>query len=653
MIDRDTIDRIMATADIIDVLSEFITLKQAGANYRGLSPFTNEKTPSFMVSPSKGIYKCFSSGKGGNVVTFLMEHEKISYPEALRYLAKKYNIEIQEKELTAEDVQQRNKRESLLATVEFAAKQFIEWLWDRDEGKAIGLSYFKERGMNHATIKKFQLGYSLEGRDAFTKLAIDKGYKLEYLLETGLSKKKEDSNNPFDGFIGRVIFPIHGISGQVIGFGGRSLRKDAKAKYLNSPASDIYNKSNVLYGLYFAKKSITTEEKCYLVEGYTDVISMHQSGIENVVASSGTALTKEQIRLLKRFTKNITVIYDGDKAGIKAALRGIDLILEEGLNTKVLLLPEGEDPDSFARSRSASEFKQFILENETDFISFKTKLLIDEAKDDPIQRATLIKDIVKSIAAIPDGITRSVYLRECSKMLDIGEDILYTEIQKILRNKIEDYSKRVGKEQYKSEQYRSDPAGQEKAGQGAVKTIQADEHKHEKDLIQLILIHGNKKVLNEKNEEVKVFDIILEELGDEIQFQHPLCKTIYNDIVSYYNDFGTIDDKSFTMNEESAISSFAVDLLTSNYQLSKIWDEAEKVFDNTSNAKLGSAIPTIITGFKNKQVQRMLKSTQEELALAQQNNNDENVDHCMRKYMILLELHKQISKELGERVIIR
>ena len=645
MIDRETIDRIFATADIVEVLGDFVKLKRAGSNFRGFSPFTNEKTPSFFVSPSKGIYKCFSSGKGGNVVNFLMDHEKITYPDALRYLAKKYNIEIQEKELTAEQIQERNERESLIAVVDFAAKQFSEWLWNRDEGKAIGMGYFKERGINHTSIKKFQLGYSPEQRDAFTKLAIDKGYKLDFLSKTGLTIDKGDYQ--FDRFAGRVIFPIHALSGQVIGFGGRILKKDDKmAKYLNSPESDIYHKSHVLYGLFFAKKNILTEDRCYLVEGYTDVISMHQAGIENVVASSGTALTKEQIRLISRFTKNITVLYDGDEAGIKASLRGIDLILEEGLNVKVLLLPDGEDPDSFTHSHSTEEFKQFILENETDFIRFKTKLLINDAKDDPVKKATLITDVVRSIASIPDGITRSVYLQECSRLLEIGEELLYTEAQKIRRSKLQEQSKRVGRDSFVP----PEPTMGGKSSQKIQPTAK-DEFKHEKDVIQLLLNYGNKKILNEKEEEVKVCDIIFEELGEEPDFRNPLCREIYNQIVFQYQDFGKIDERSFTMHEQGNISSFIVDLLTSNYQISKIWADAEEVFDNNSDAKLGSAIPTILTAFQNITVQRMIKKTQDELAVAQNNKNDEAMDHCLQKYMILKELSNQINKALGERVI--
>ncbi|HJX71853.1 MAG TPA: DNA primase, partial [Bacteroidales bacterium] len=436
MIDHATIDRIFSTADIVEVIGEFVNLKRSGQNYKGLSPFTNEKTPSFFVSPAKGIFKCFSSGIGGNVVTFLMEHEKLSYPEALKYLARKYNIEITEKEVTGEELQKKDDRESMLALNLFAQKYYSENLYNTEEGRAIGLSYFHERGFRDNIIVKFQLGYSREQKDAVTRSAINNGYKLEYLLKTGLSIQKEDYQ--FDRFHGRIIFPIHGLSGQILGFGARILKSDEKtAKYLNSPESDVYHKSNILYGIYFARQSIIKNDKCFLVEGYTDVISMFQAGIENVVASSGTSLTTEQIRLIKRFTKHVTVLYDGDDAGIKASLRGIDLILEEGLNVKVVLFPEGEDPDSFARNKSATEFTDFIRNSESDFITFKTRLLVKDSKSDPVKRATLITDVVRSIAVIPDGITRTVYIRECSRMLDIDERMLYAEIRKIRRKKAE------------------------------------------------------------------------------------------------------------------------------------------------------------------------------------------------------------------------
>jgi DNA primase len=437
MIDQATVERIHEASKFVEVVSEFVTLKKRGVNYIGNCPFHNEKTPSFTVSPSKEIFKCFGCGKGGNSVHFIMEHESISYVEALRYLANKYHIEIQEKELSPEEISLHTDRESMLVLNSYAQKYFSTILHQHQEGKSIGLTYFKERGFRQDIIDKFQLGYCLEERDAFTKEALKNGYKKEYLVKTGLTF--EGDNNYFaDRFRGRVMFPVHSLSGKVVAFGGRVLKTEAKtAKYLNSPESEIYHKSNELYGIYFAKQSIVKSDCCYLVEGYTDVISMHQAGIENVVASSGTALTAGQIRLIRRFSTNITVIYDGDAAGIKASIRGIDLLLEEGMNVKVLLLPDGEDPDSFARKQNASELIAYINQNQTDFIGFKTKLLLEDAGKDPVKKALLITDIVKSIAIIPDNIIRSVYVRECSKMLDIEESVLYNEINRISKNKKE------------------------------------------------------------------------------------------------------------------------------------------------------------------------------------------------------------------------
>ena len=424
MIDKETVDRIFASANIVEVISDFVQLKKKGVNYQACCPFHNEKTPSFVVSPSKGLFKCFGCGKGGNAVTFVMEHENMTYPEALKYVAKKYGIEVAERELTPEEERRNDDRESMMVVSSYAAEYFAKTLHETPEGQNIGIAYFRERGFSDATILAFGLGYCPGGGDTFTRQALKEGYKEEFLAATGLTIKREDGTY-YDRFSTRVIFPIHGISGRVIAFGGRTMRTDKKvAKYLNSPESEIYHKSDVLYGLYQAKRAITQEDCCILVEGYTDVISMHQSGIENVVASSGTSLTEGQIRLISRFTKNVTVIYDGDSAGIKASLRGIDMILREGLNVRVVLLPDGDDPDSFARKHNATELRDFILGHEEDFISFKTRLLLDEAQGDPLKKAALISDIVQSISVIPDAITRSVYTRECAKQMEIDEQVL-------------------------------------------------------------------------------------------------------------------------------------------------------------------------------------------------------------------------------------
>jgi DNA primase len=645
MIDRETVDRIFATADIVEVVSDFVKLKKSGSNYKGLSPFSSEKTPSFFVSPGKGIFKDFSSGMGGNVVKFLMEVEKLSYPEALRYLAKKYNIDIQEKEVTAEEIQEKNERESLIEVSSFAQKQFTEWLWHRDEGKAIGLSYFKERGFRDQIIEKFQLGYSLESRDAFTKVALEKSYKLDYLSKTGLTIDKGDYK--FDRFAGRVIFPIHSLSGQIIGFGGRVLKKDDKtAKYLNSPESEIYHKSNILYGMFFAKNDINKLDKCFLVEGYTDVISMHQAGITNVVASSGTALTVEQIRLVKRFTKNITVLYDGDPAGIKASLRGIDLILEEGMNVKVLLLPDNEDPDSFSRSHSSTEFTEFIEKNESDFIRFKTKLLIKDAENDPVKRATLIIDIVRSIAVIPDAIVRSVYLRECSKLMDIDEAILYEETFKIRRNKADEAEKR-----YRPE---ISPATFQKKPQPQVNINFGKDYKHEYEIIRALLNFSNQELFPGYEESPMIGKYIVDEIrADEMEFQHPVYRRIFALIADFIDKKMKIDSNYFIMHDDVEISSVTVDMLTEGYddKMSKIWSKKDVTLE-TEEMKLKLVVPELIISFKNRIVLDLIRETHDEIKHAQELNESQSIDLIIRKLQILNELKRNISKKLGDRIIL-
>jgi len=517
MIDQNTIDRIFERADIVEVISEFVQLKKAGANYKGLSPFTNEKTPSFMVSPAKGIYKDFSSGKGGNVVGFLMEHEKLSYPDALRYLAKKYNIEIIEKERTTEEIRQENVRESLLVLTAFAQKYFTSNLYSY-QGKAIGLKYLNERSIREDTIQKFLLGYSLDIRDAFSNEALIKGFKKEYLIKTGLSLEKNSSL--LDRFAGRIIFPIHGLSGNVQGFGGRTLRsgKDV-AKYINSPESDIYHKSKIVYGLYFAKKAVVNADKCFLVEGYTDVISMHQAGIENVVASSGTALTIEQIRLIKRFTQNITIIYDGDEAGIMASFRGIDLILEEGLNVRAVLLPEGEDPDSFSKKLNAAGLKEYISTHERDFISFKSELLKKDTLHDPVKKANLITDIVRSISVIPSNINRTVFIKECAIQLDVDEKILYAEVNKLRRKVFEKNwnTQTPGRVAWDIPVQPSVPAFIDEV---------YSEHE-ERDIIYFLLKFGNEilRLSGDYNVELNVAQFIIREIkNDNLEFKNLIYK---------------------------------------------------------------------------------------------------------------------------------
>jgi DNA primase len=645
MIDQATIEKIFETADIVEVISEFVQLKKAGTNFKGLSPFSNEKTPSFMVSPSKGIYKDFSSGKGGNVVGFLMEIEKLSYPDALRYLARRYNIQLVEKERTEEEVQQDSERESLLVVSSYAQKYFSNNLLNSAEGKAIGYKYLMERGVREDTIEKFQLGYSFNERDAFSLEAKKNGYKPEYLVKTGLSIDKNGSL--FDRFAGRVMFPIHGISGSVIGFGGRTLRSDKDtAKYLNSPESEIYYKSKVLYGLFFAKKAIVNSEKCYLVEGYTDVISMHQAGIENVVASSGTALTVEQIRLIKRFTQNITIIYDGDEAGIKASFRGIDLVLEEGLNVRVLLLPDGEDPDSFSKKHSAAELKDFIKENEKDFISFKSQILLKDTVNDPIKKANLINDIVRSISVIPQGITRAVYLRECSTLLEVDENVLLTELNKIRRKT----------EESKWSSRTPERAALDAPAQPLLPSFVDEiysEHE-ERDIIYFLLKFANEKLRlpAENNAEISVAEYIIREVkNDNLEFKNLIYKKVFEEISRKIEKGEKIEEKTFTYSEDKMISELAVEIFTSRYEISKVWKRKDTYIE-LPGENLGTEVPKTVLAYKNKIIMIALG----ELYIKMKNTDSETeagkITDIQKQVMNLNEIKRVISKDLGERTII-
>jgi DNA primase len=644
MIDYNTIQKIIDTAEITEVVQDFVSLKKRGVNYLGLCPFHNEKTPSFTVSPSKGIYKCFGCGKGGNPVNFIMEHEHLGYPEALKYLAKKYNIEVVEKELTAEEIQEQNERDSLLVVTKYANTYFQEKLHKNTDGRAIGLSYFKERGFRDDVIEKFELGYSLDVKDALTIAAKEKGYKLDFLEKTGLTIVNENGN--FDRFRGRVIFPIHGLSGNVIGFGGRILKKDVKAaKYLNSPESDIYHKSKVLYGMFFAKKSITQLDKCYLVEGYTDVISMHQAGIENVVASSGTSLTVDQIRLIKRFTPNVTIIYDGDAAGIKASLRGIDLVLEQGLNVRVLLLPEGEDPDSFAKSHSATELIGFIEKNEEDFITFKTRLLFNEAKNDPVKKANLISDIVRSIAVIPDTIVRTVYIKECSDILEIDEKVLYGEINKIRRKNYDNESKKV-----------ISPDENFKTAFPAVPSFVDDVYSEsqEKEIIRLLLHYGNHILYSYQEDKydeprnVSVAEYTIHEiLNDDLEFKNLVYKQIFQEYLDAINSENTLDEKHFIYHPEPQISKLAADLLSSSYTLSKIFKKGGAHIE-TEDMKLKQIVPETIIAYKRKILEIAQKDSSEKLKVAQENKiSTEEMNSIQKEFMQITSVISAISKDRG------
>lgn len=543
MISKNTIDKVYDQMRVEEVIGDFVQLRKAGSNYKGLSPFSNERTPSFMVSPVKQIWKDFSSGKGGNAIAFLMEHEHFTYPEAIRYLAKKYNIEIEETELSNEEKQQADEKESLYIVSEYAQRYFSEVLTETEQGKAIGMTYFKERGFTEETIKKFRLGYSPDEWTAFTDTALSKGYKLEFLEKTGLTIVKDDRK--FDRFKGRVMFPIHSMSGRVLGFGGRILTQDKKAaKYLNSPESDIYHKSQVLYGIYHAKQAIAKADNCFLVEGYTDVIQLHQKGIENVVASSGTALTPEQIRLINRLTSNVTILYDGDSAGLRASLRGVDLILEQGMNVRICTFPEGEDPDSFARKTAYEDLVLYLEENAVDFIRFKASLLMQEAKNDPVKKAEVVRDIVESISKISDLIKQELYIKECSAIMDISEDVLFSTLSQILKKEQREEQKKEKMKRTSLEVIRT----KEEQNKLFVNHLEVLEH----DLVKYLLLHGDEthtftdiilKVDEEGNikeqeiqQELKIYEkIYLELQEDEIHFANPFFKDIYARLIAEFN----------------------------------------------------------------------------------------------------------------------
>lgn len=640
----------MNAAQILDVVSDFVTLKKRGVNYVGLCPFHDERTPSFSVSPAKGICKCFSCGKGGNAVNFIMEHEQMSYYEALKYLAKKYNIEVVEKELTSEEIAQRNDRESMLAVNKFAQQYFTSLLFDSSEGRNVGLAYFHERGFRDDVIRKFQLGYSLEQRDAFTVAALSKTYKKEFLVKTGLSIERE-GGSPFDRFWGRVMFPVHSLSGNVVAFGGRILRKDDKtAKYVNSPESEIYHKSNELYGIYFAKQAIVKYERCFLVEGYTDVLAMHQAGIENVVASSGTSLTKGQIRLIHRFTENVTVLYDGDAAGIKASIRGIDMLLEEGLNIKVVLLPQGEDPDSFAKSQDATQFIDYIKKHQTDFIRFKTSLLLDEAGSDPIKRAALIGDIVRSIAIIPDRVIRSVYVKECSTLLETDEKLLYAEIGKYQNGRSFQNSDRVtivksNEEALSLHEVTYQPTACEE---------------EERNIIRYLIRYGERPLYTKPDEMhegestsiISVARYFLSELAhDHLSFSNPLYARILNEIEAHIDDPSFVAESYFVQHHDPEISRLSSDLVADRYVLSKLFANNPSVV--TDSDRLMESVPRVMFEYKNKIVLLSLNEKMLALKHANEEHNEELERRLMNEISQLNYIKSQLSKILGERIILK
>ncbi|HEY9184180.1 MAG TPA: DNA primase [Salegentibacter sp.] len=603
MISKTTIDNVFETARVEEVIGDFVQLKKSGSNFKGLSPFSDERTPSFMVSPVKQIWKDFSSGKGGNVVAFLMEHEHFTYPEAIKYLAKKYGIEIEETQQSDEQKVQANERESMYLVSEFANKYFQKILHKTDPGKAIGLSYFKERGFTSETIKKFELGYCLDEWDAFTKEALAEGYKLEFLEKTGLSIVKGEKQ--FDRFKGRVMFPIHSMSGRVLGFGGRILSNEKKAaKYLNSPESEIYHKSKVLYGINYAKQAIAKEDNCFLVEGYTDVIQFHQTGIENVVSSSGTALTPEQVRLINRLTKNITVLFDGDAAGLRASLRGIDLILEQGMNVRICTFPEGEDPDSFARKNSEVDLRDFLEENSKDFIRFKASLLMEEAKNDPVKKAGLIREIVQSISKIPDNIQQEVYLQECSRIMDISEEVLYSSLAQLSK-------KSDGQSQRKPARKSFDVVKEEKQTAPRVD----EQFELEKKIISLLLLYGKEEeefedlllkekengelVLEPEIQKARVFEkIFLDLQEDEIAFTNLDFQQIYSELIERLNSNDGFAMETFINEIDTEKASAITNILMAEeqYELHD-WDR-QNIFVKTKKETLSRLVSETILSLR-------------------------------------------------------
>ncbi len=717
MIDQATIDRILDAAQIVDVVSEFVTLRRRGVNYIGLCPFHNEKTPSFSVSPSKGLCKCFSCGKGGNVVHFIMEHEQLSYYEALKWLARKYNIEVKERELTEEEKQASNLRESLFVVNQFASEYFQNVLYNVEEGQRIGMTYLRSRGFRDDIIKKFQLGYSTDNRDALARTAIEKGYKPEFLEKTGLCYRKDDGTLR-DRFWGRVIFPVHTLSGKVVAFGGRVLNaatKNVQMKYVNSPESEIYHKSRELYGIYFAKQAMVRQDRCFLVEGYTDVISMHQSGIENVVASSGTALTSDQIRLIHRFTNNITVLYDGDGAGIKASIRGIDMLLEEGMNVKVCLLPDGDDPDSFARKHNATEYQAYINDHEVDFIRFKTDLLIEEAGKDPIKKADLITSIVKSISVIPDSITRNVYIRECSEMLRMEERVLVNAVGKLKEQADENRKKEEQRKEYRArlqaEQQATQqavvstppanaevsgalaslsgadapmepplpgdelpPMPQEGSAEPSYPPVPVEDdyvsfipsegneeklfYKQEVDLMRMLIRYGEKVMCMAEDEDgneipVTVAEYIAEGLhNDSLGFHIALHRRVLNECVAHIHDSGFCAERYFVSHLDPEVSKLAAEMASDRYVLSKYHSRGQKIV--TDEERLYELIPRLLVDFKLNIVTAELDHILKALTANPDVSRDtKSAAEIMQRYKQLHEVRIVLARHAGDRVVLR
>ena len=656
MIARSTIDQVYETARVEEVIGDFVNLKKSGSNFKGLSPFTDERSPSFMVSPVKQIWKDFSSGKGGNVVAFLMEHEHFTYPEAIKYLARKYQIEIEETVQSDEQKEQANERESLYLVSEFAQNYFSDTLWNTEPGKAIGLSYFKERGFTEETIRKFGLGYSLDEWDAFTNHALDKGYQLQFMEKTGLTIVKEDVTRPsvtkkFDRFKGRVLFPIHSLSGRVLGFGGRILTNDKKAaKYVNSPESDIYHKSKVLYGIYFAKQAIAKEDNCYLVEGYTDVIQLYQRGIHNVVASSGTALTPEQIRLINRLTQNVTVLFDGDAAGLRASIRGIDLILEQGMNVKVCTFPDGEDPDSFAKNNEYEEVVQYLQEQSKDFIQFKTSLLVADSANDPIKKADTVRDIVSSISKIPDRIKREIYIQECATIMNISEDVLF--------NTLAQMSKKAH-----AEASRQSKVEQKQRAFEVIKDKKDDQKvdvqfELERKIIEILLLYGNEQqqfedlllkeneegdlVLEPEKIEAKVYEkVYLDLQEDEIEMTHEHFRNIYYKLIESLNEKEDFSITSFLneMDQEMVKDISSIIMEEEKYTLHN-W-ESKDIFPKDKGTSVSQLVSETILTLRCYLIKKRISSLQKDTEASADNRE------TLEEIVNYLQLNKLLNNKLN------
>ncbi len=638
MITRETIEEVKNRLDIVDVISDFVTLKKSGQNYKALSPFNNEKSPSFFVVPAKGIFKDFSSGKGGDAFTFVMEHEKLGYAEAIRYLAKKYGVEIKEDRTLNESKEEQSEREGLYILMNFAKEYYKNILTTVDEGQSIGLSYFRERGFNDRTLEKFELGYALEGWENFSKEAVTKGYNKELLEKTGLVVKKEDGSS-YDRFRGRVIFPVHNLAGKVIAFGARMLGKEKnQPKYINSPETDIYHKSDVLYGLFQGKNAIRQQDSCFLVEGYTDVISMHQADVENVVSSSGTALTKNQIKLIRRFTENITVLFDGDSAGIKAALRGIDMILKGGLNVRVLLFPDNEDPDSFSRKVGSSEFQNYLKEHTQDFVSFKASLYAREAGNDPIRKAESIKEIISSISVIPDPIKRSVYIQETSHLLKISEQVLLSELNKIIIQE----RRKTDKESHREQVDAPEPLVPVDEIDPTLKIdAQSLVHYQERETIRLLLNYADQSV-----EQNKLADFLFHELED-VEFNNPLFKEIYDRFKSAAQKNQLIDSHTFLQEGNDAIKAIVSDLITARYDTSPHWGDKFQIFIPKEKDVLNEMALSNVLRLKFRVVQKMMEDNLLKVKHAESSGNWDELDQALEMQTGLKKAESELAGSLG------